>query len=69
MRRILRKIVAGEGDQLGDLSSIADPSIVDESESSSEPWSDTADILQSRKKWAVLSEQLRFCNVMTGYSH
>ncbi|WWC72388.1 acetyl-coenzyme A synthetase [Kwoniella pini CBS 10737] len=30
MRRILRKIVAGEGDQLGDLSSIADPSIVDE---------------------------------------
>jgi acetyl-CoA synthetase len=32
MRRILRKIVAGEGDQLGDLSSIADPSIVDESE-------------------------------------
>lgn len=33
MRRILRKIVAGEGDQLGDLSSIADPSIVDESES------------------------------------
>jgi acetyl-CoA synthetase len=32
MRRILRKVVAGEGDQLGDLSSIADPSIVDESE-------------------------------------
>lgn len=32
MRRILRKIVAGEGDQLGDLSSIADPSVVDESE-------------------------------------
>jgi acetyl-CoA synthetase len=30
MRRILRKVVAGEGDQLGDLSSIADPSIVDE---------------------------------------
>lgn len=34
MRRILRKIVAGEGDQLGDLSSIADPQIVDEGESS-----------------------------------
>ena len=33
MRRILRKIVAGEGDQLGDLSSIADPSVVEESES------------------------------------
>ncbi|EIW68093.1 hypothetical protein TREMEDRAFT_45054 [Tremella mesenterica DSM 1558] len=30
MRRILRKIVAGEGDQLGDLSSIADPGVVDE---------------------------------------
>jgi acetyl-CoA synthetase len=29
MRRILRKIVAGEGDQLGDLSTIADPSVVD----------------------------------------
>lgn len=33
MRRILRKIVAGEGDQLGDLSSIAEPSVVDHSES------------------------------------
>ena len=33
MRRILRKIVSGEGDQLGDLSSIADPGVVDESES------------------------------------
>lgn len=32
MRRILRKIVAGEGDQLGDLSSIADPGVVDDSE-------------------------------------
>lgn len=32
MRRILRKLVAGEGDQLGDLSSIADPGVVDESE-------------------------------------
>ena len=32
MRRILRKIVAGEGDQLGDLSSVAEPSVVDESE-------------------------------------
>lgn len=30
MRRILRKIVAGEGDQLGDLSTLADPSVVDE---------------------------------------
>lgn len=30
MRRILRKIVSGEGDQLGDLSSIADPGVVDE---------------------------------------
>ena len=29
MRRILRKIVAGEGDQLGDLSTIADPSVVE----------------------------------------
>ena len=32
MRRILRKVVAGEADQLGDLSSIADPSVVDDSE-------------------------------------
>lgn len=30
MRRICRKICAGEGDQLGDLSTLADPSIVDE---------------------------------------
>ncbi|MFA5040120.1 MAG: acetate--CoA ligase [Bdellovibrionales bacterium] len=29
MRRILRKIVAGEADQLGDISTLADPSIVD----------------------------------------
>ncbi|KAF9815222.1 hypothetical protein IEO21_04739 [Rhodonia placenta] len=29
MRRIMRKIVAGEADQLGDLSTLADPSIVD----------------------------------------
>lgn len=29
MRRIMRKIVAGEGDQLGDLSTIAEPSVVD----------------------------------------
>jgi acetyl-CoA synthetase len=28
MRRILRKIVAGEGDQLGDISTLADPGIV-----------------------------------------
>lgn len=32
MRRILRKIVAGEGDQLGDLSTLADPGVVDERE-------------------------------------
>lgn len=32
MRRILRKIVAGEGDQLGDLSSVADPEVVEMSE-------------------------------------
>jgi acetyl-CoA synthetase len=30
MRRILRKVVAGEGDQLGDLSTLAEPGIVDE---------------------------------------
>lgn len=29
MRRIMRKIVAGEGDQLGDLSTVADPEIVE----------------------------------------
>ncbi|KAF8636303.1 hypothetical protein AX17_003644 [Amanita inopinata Kibby_2008] len=29
MRRIMRKIVAGEGDQLGDLSTVADPGVVD----------------------------------------
>jgi acetyl-CoA synthetase len=29
MRRIMRKIVAGEGDQLGDLSTLAEPAIVD----------------------------------------
>ncbi|KAH8917221.1 acetyl-CoA synthetase-like protein [Atractiella rhizophila] len=29
MRRIMRKVVAGEGDQLGDLSTLADPSVVD----------------------------------------
>jgi len=29
MRRIMRKVVAGEGDQLGDLSTLAEPSIVD----------------------------------------
>jgi acetyl-CoA synthetase len=29
MRRILRKILAGEEDQLGDVSTLADPSIVD----------------------------------------
>lgn len=30
MRRIMRKVVAGEGDKLGDLSTVADPSSVDE---------------------------------------
>lgn len=29
MRRILRKIVAGESDSLGDTSTLADPSVVD----------------------------------------
>jgi len=29
MRRILRKIAAGEGDQLGDLSTLADPGVVE----------------------------------------
>lgn len=30
MRRVLRRIVAGEADQIGDLSSLADPGIVDQ---------------------------------------
>jgi acetyl-CoA synthetase len=30
MRRVLRKIVAGEGDQLGDLSTLAEPAVVDQ---------------------------------------
>lgn len=30
MRRILRKLVAGEADQLGDLSTLADPSVVED---------------------------------------
>lgn len=29
MRRVLRKILAGEADQLGDVSTLADPSVVD----------------------------------------
>jgi acetyl-CoA synthetase len=29
MRRVLRKIVAGEGDQLGDLTTLADPAVVE----------------------------------------
>jgi acetyl-CoA synthetase len=29
MRHIMRKIVAGEGDWLGDLSTIAEPGVVD----------------------------------------
>ena len=31
MRRVLRKIVSGEGDQLGDMSSLANPDSVEES--------------------------------------
>ncbi len=30
MRRILRKIAGGEADQLGDISTLADPSVVDD---------------------------------------
>jgi len=30
MRRILRKILAGEEDQLGDISTLADPSVVEQ---------------------------------------
>ena len=30
MRRILRKIAAGESDNLGDTSTLLDPSVVDE---------------------------------------
>ena len=30
MRRLLRKILAGEGDQLGDLSTLNNPAIIDE---------------------------------------
>ena len=37
MRRIMRKIVAGEGDQLGDLSTLADPSVVDQIKSKVKP--------------------------------
>ena len=29
MRRILRKIAAGEGDQLGDLSTLTNPGVVE----------------------------------------
>ena len=29
MRRILRKIASGEGNELGDLSTLADPSVID----------------------------------------
>lgn len=29
MRRIMRKIVAGEADQLGDLSTLANPGVVE----------------------------------------
>jgi acetyl-CoA synthetase len=34
MRRILRKIAANEADQLGDISTLADPSVVDSLKSS-----------------------------------
>jgi acetyl-CoA synthetase len=30
MRRILRKIASGESDQLGDISTLADPSVVEQ---------------------------------------
>ncbi|BGP42191.1 acetyl-coenzyme A synthetase 2 [Rhodotorula kratochvilovae] len=30
VRRALRKIASGEGDQLGDLSTLAEPAIIDE---------------------------------------
>jgi acetyl-CoA synthetase len=30
MRRVMRKIVDGEADQLGDLSTLADPSVVEQ---------------------------------------
>jgi acetyl-CoA synthetase len=30
MRRILRKVAAGEFDPLGDISTLADPSVVDQ---------------------------------------
>lgn len=30
MRRILRKVAAGEFDQLGDISTLADPTVVDQ---------------------------------------
>jgi acetyl-CoA synthetase len=30
MRRIMHKIVAGEGDQLGDLSTLVEPAVVDQ---------------------------------------
>jgi acetyl-CoA synthetase len=30
MRRVMRKIVAGEADQLRDLSTLANPSVVDQ---------------------------------------
>lgn len=49
MRRILRKIVAGEGDQLGDLSSIAEPSVVNHSESY-QYHEEGADKCQSRRR-------------------
>jgi acetyl-CoA synthetase len=29
MRRIMRKIITGEGDQLGDLSTLSEPGIID----------------------------------------
>ena len=29
MRRVMRKVIAGEGDQLGDLSTLAEPAVVD----------------------------------------
>ena len=52
MRRVLRKIIAGEGDQLGDLSSIADPGVVDESKFRMIP-TRTDLIAQSKRRWAT----------------
>ena len=38
MRRILRKIASGDTDQLGDISTLADPHVVDELITLREQW-------------------------------